>query len=309
MRVALPPPGAPGPTAAGTPRRAPAVVVALIAAAGVVACHAFFVGTATGQALDEAALAGAEIGPDSLWNVAGPVLEIVSVPFLVAVGVTAIAMAAVRRRPMVAWQVVVLMLGANLTTQLLKATVFDRPDLDIAGRPYDSFPSGHTTVAAAVAAALILVVPVRGRPVAALVGAGYTALTGVSTLVGGWHRPSDAAAAVLVVLAWTCIAMLVGSAAPVAVYDVVPGPGGRVPGARGTAGVVGLLVVGTLGTGAIAALGVVRTSAAGDATDPDVLALAYLGGAAGITSVALAAVATILVLLSVTEPVRVRSRG
>ena len=46
MRVAVRPPGA--------PRRAPAVLVALLAGLGVWACHAFFVGTARGQALDEA---------------------------------------------------------------------------------------------------------------------------------------------------------------------------------------------------------------------------------------------------------------
>lgn len=299
MRVAVRPPGA--------PRRAPAVLVALLAGLGVWACHAFFVGTARGQALDEAALAGAEIGPDSLWNVAGPVLDVVSVPFVVAVTVAAVALAAVRRRPMLAWQVVIVLAGANLTTQLLKATVFAGPGTDEAGRPYDSFPSGHTTVAAAVAAALILVVPVRGRSVAALAGAAYTALTGVSTLVGGWHRPSDVVAAVLVVLAWSCVAMLVGSVAPVATYDAVPDPVGRVPGARGTAIAKGLLATGAVATGVLAAAGLGRTAVAG-AGDADAQLMAFLGGAAGITAVSLAAVGAVLVLVRVTEPVRVRAQ-
>lgn len=299
MRVAVRPPGA--------PRRAPAVLVALLAGLGVWACHAFFVGTARGQALDEAALAGAEIGPDSLWNVAGPVLDVVSVPFVVAVTVAAVALAAVRRRPMLAWQVVIVLAGANLTTQLLKATVFAGPGTDEAGRPYDSFPSGHTTVAAAVAAALILVVPVRGRSVAALAGAAYTALTGVSTLVGGWHRPSDVVAAVLVVLAWSCVAMLVGSVAPVATYDAVPDPVGRVPGARGTAIAKGLLATGAVATGVLAAVGLGRTAVAG-AGDADAQLTAFVGGAAGITAVSLAAVGAVLVLVRVTEPVRVRAQ-
>ena len=67
-------------------------------------------------------------------------------------------------------------------------------------------PSGHTTAAASVSAALLLVVPPRARPWAAVLGAGYTTATGISTLIGQWHRPSDVVAAVLVVLAWTAIA-------------------------------------------------------------------------------------------------------
>lgn len=289
------------------PRRGPAAAVALLAGLGVWACHAFFVGTERGQALDEAALAGAEIGPDSLWGVASPVLDVVSVPFVVAVTVAAVALAAVRRRPMLAWQVLIVLAGANLTTQLLKATVFGGPGTDVAGRPYDSFPSGHTTVAAAVAAALILVVPVRARSVAALVGAAYTALTGVSTLVGGWHRPSDVVAAVLVVLAWSCVAMLVGSVAPVATYDADPDPGGRVPGARGSAVAVGLLATGAVVTGVLAGVGLARTAVAA-AGDADAQLTAFVGGSAGITAVSLAAVAAVLVLVRVTEPVRVRAR-
>ena len=57
-----------------------------------------------------------------------------------------------------------------------------------------------------MSAALLLVVPPRVRPWAAVLGAGYTTATGVSTLIGQWHRPSDVVAGVLVVLAWTAIA-------------------------------------------------------------------------------------------------------
>src|SRR6185503_6696111 len=100
----------------------------------------------------------------------------------------------------------VLMVGANLTTQVLKNAVFVRPDLGVEASYGNTLPSGHTTAAASVAAALLLVVPPRVRPWAAVLGAGYTTATGVSTLIGQWHRPSDVVAAVLVVLAWTAIA-------------------------------------------------------------------------------------------------------
>ena len=289
------------------PRRAPAVVVALGALAGVWACHAFFVRSARGREAEELALAGAADGPEWLWQVAAPVLEVVSVPFVVGVGVGALVMAVARRRPMLAWQAAFVMVGANLTTQILKA-LLDTDAVDAAGCPYDSLPSGHTTVAASVTTALVLVVPVRGRPLAAVVGAGYTTLTGLSTLVGGWHRPSDVVAALLVVLLWGCVAMLVGSAGGQATYDVVAEPGGRLPGARGT-----VLAVTALGAGALAAAvpavtGLRRTLAAVPVAGPGDAALrtAAVGGAAGIVATTLTVVTVVVLLLRVTEPVRVR---
>ena len=67
----------------------------------------------------------------------------------------------------------------------------------------NSLPSGHTTVAASVAIALVLVLPPRVRALGAFLAAVYTALAGVATMSAGWHRPSDAMAALLIVGGWT----------------------------------------------------------------------------------------------------------
>ena len=72
----------------------------------------------------------------------------------------------------------------------------------------NSLPSGHTTVAASVAVALVLVLPPKARAFAAVVGAAYAAVAGVATLSAGWHRPSDAVAAFLVVGVWAALAGL-----------------------------------------------------------------------------------------------------
>lgn len=112
-----------------------------------------------------------------------------------------VVLAVLRRRLPLAVASVVLVGGANVTTQLLKKVVLERPDLGLGSA--NSLPSGHTTVAATLAVALVLVVPVAVRSTAAVLGAAYAAATGVSTLVAGWHRPSDVAAALLVVAAWT----------------------------------------------------------------------------------------------------------
>src|SRR5262249_47992480 len=72
----------------------------------------------------------------------------------------------------------------------------------------NSLPSGHATVAASVAVALVLVLPPRARGIGALIGAGYAAFVGVATMSAGWHRPSDSIAAFLIVGLWAAVAGL-----------------------------------------------------------------------------------------------------
>lgn len=111
--------------------------------------------------------------------------------------------AAARGRGMLAIGVGGVIVGANVTTQLLKH-VLERPDLvnEVNVFTFNSLPSGHTTVATSLAAALILAVPARARPFAACIGALYATGIASMTLAAGWHRPSDAIAAFAVVGAW-----------------------------------------------------------------------------------------------------------
>jgi PAP2 superfamily len=119
---------------------------------------------------------------------------------LVLVCVAAAAIGVLRRRLDVAVGAALLVIGANLTTQLLK-TRLDRPNLDAFPAP-NSFPSGHTTAAASVAFALIIALPHAVRGMVTLIGASYVSVIAVATVWAEWHRPSDTVAALLVVLAW-----------------------------------------------------------------------------------------------------------
>lgn len=109
-----------------------------------------------------------------------------------------------RRREVAAALVVVA--GANLTTQILKATIeharykaFEHGiELPVA----NSYPSGHTTAAASIAVALLLVVPAVHRTAALAFGVLLTAAVGISVVVLGWHYPSDTLGAILVAGAW-----------------------------------------------------------------------------------------------------------
>lgn len=108
---------------------------------------------------------------------------------------------------------VVIVAGANLTTQALKHVLtHPRVHQELVGigigHPWpDAFPSGHTTAAASLAAALVLVAPPRLRLPAAIVGATFTAAMGIAVVVLQWHYPSDVIGGLLVVGSWTFAAI------------------------------------------------------------------------------------------------------
>ena len=68
---------------------------------------------------------------------------------------------------------------------------------------------GHSTVAMALAVALVLVVSENSRPWAALGGLIYATAVGAGTVTAGWHRPSDVIGAYLVVTMWTGVTVAV----------------------------------------------------------------------------------------------------
>lgn len=201
---------APRPGGGPGPRPAPGASAGLLApllgaalcALAVLGTWWLFVTTGRGQLVDDAAWRGSQFGRRTLSAVTEPVLDVVSVPFLVAAVLAAVAVAVAQRRWTIAGGAVVLLAGANLSTQLLKNRLLDRPDLGLTEVHANSLPSGHTTVAASVAATALLIAPARWRGTVALAGCAYAAATGLATMVGGWHRPSDVIAAYAVVSFW-----------------------------------------------------------------------------------------------------------
>lgn len=266
--------------------RATAAVVGLFAVVAVWLTYRVFVTTVPGQRLDELAFFGAAYGQGRLWRVAEPVLDVVSVAFVVGGIGAAMAVALVRRRWVLALQVAVLVGGANLTTQLLKHQLLTRPDLLPGWNGANTLPSGHTTVAASVSVALLLATPRAWRPIVASLGAAYTGATGVSTLIGQWHRPSDVVAALFVVLAWGA---LVCAMTPAGSLDVAPRrsclpsglPRRNAFASPGSSVLAGLLLLGGAVTGGLALAAGVRLAGAGTVpVGEDVTA--YAAGALGV---------------------------
>lgn len=291
---------APAAPARAAARRAVGLLLSALAAAAVVGVWWFFVTTPGGQRIDEIAFLGSRIGRSRLDGGARTVLDVVSVPFLVLVLVVAAAVALLRRRLSLAVAVAAVVGGANVTTQLLKYGIFSRPALGISEVDLNSLPSGHTTVAASVAGAALVVTPPRWRWLAVLLGAVYAGGTGVATMVGGWHRGSDVVAAVLVVAAWVFLALAVvgpgaddsGRTAPpwARRADALTRPFLAVVGAgAGLVGLLSMLVIAQV-----------------DGADRAEQLLAYGGASAGVVAVTCLSALAALVL---STPRRARTRG
>jgi membrane-associated phospholipid phosphatase len=174
--------------------------VAVLSAAGVALSYRVFVQTSLGQVVDTAAMRGADVHHPRVVEVLSRTLNGTTLVSLVLACVAAAAIGFIRGRKDLAVGSALLVIGANLSSQLLK-TRLERADLDDFPAP-NSFPSGHTTAAASVVFALILVLPHAVRGMVTLIGAGYVTVIAVATVWAEWHRPSDTVAGLLVVLAW-----------------------------------------------------------------------------------------------------------
>ncbi|MFD1505420.1 phosphatase PAP2 family protein [Georgenia yuyongxinii] len=269
-------------------RRTVAALLAVLAAAAVTTVWWFFVTTATGQHLDDVAYTGSRIGRTRLAEYTQSVLDVVSVPFLIVVIVVATAVALLRRRWWLALGVGAVVGAANLTTQLLKYEVFNRPDLGITdGYAANTLPSGHTTVAGSVGLAVLLVAPARWRWLVAPLAAVYTGATGIATMADGWHRASDVVAAVLVVTGWALLAV------------AVTGPVDAVGPVRAAGWVLGVAGV----AGALVALVCLLLTRGADA-DPSRAQMLIAYGGASVGVMAVLSLATLAVLLVGARPAR-----
>jgi membrane-associated phospholipid phosphatase len=187
-------------------RAAPFLWAAAGLAVAFVAIYLFFVRTYAGQIVDERAFIGANASHDSVVRVARWFLDALPAVALGVGAIVTVIIAVIRR----AWKLLVIaavvVFGANVSTELLKYIFLTRPETGATYEVSNSFPSGHTTVAASVSFAIFLVSAPRLRPVIAVFGWAFSVATGVFTLVSQWHRPSDVIAGYIVVAFWGCIA-------------------------------------------------------------------------------------------------------
>lgn len=167
------------------------------------------VGTASGQRLDQLILSGAQDHQGRLSHYAELAVGTVSVPVMAGLLALALVLVLIRRRLTLLVPLALLVVGANITTQVVKHLVVTRealgPGIEVTP---NSFPSGHTTLAATAMIAVVLASG-RLRALLAPLGVIWTAAAGVGTLVLGWHRPSDVVGAIVIVAGWTVLVLAI----------------------------------------------------------------------------------------------------
>jgi membrane-associated phospholipid phosphatase len=180
-----------------------------------------------GRALDAAALqAFADVArPPLRPSIHGVAVLANPLPFVIG-GALLVCLALLRRRPLMAAIVPLVLLVANGCTQVLKPALADLRIIDVGdiSRVYTgSWPSGHATASMSLALCFVLVVGPRLRPLAALLGAGYAIGVGYALVALGWHLPSDVLGGYLVAASFT----LLGAAALAALEARQPVPASR----------------------------------------------------------------------------------
>jgi membrane-associated phospholipid phosphatase len=131
-------------------------------------------------------------------------------PFVYFAGAL-VLLAFARRRPGMALVVAAILLGANVTTQLLKPLLAaPRAVPDGVGQIGSAaWPSGHATAAMSLALCSVLVAPARLRPAVAALGAAFAVAVSYSFLTLNWHYPSDVFGGFLVATVWTLLGIAV----------------------------------------------------------------------------------------------------
>jgi membrane-associated phospholipid phosphatase len=127
-----------------------------------------------------------------------PYLVLAAIPVLVAL---------IRRRPRTAVIVGLIMLGANLTTQLLKPLLATTRFHGLPG-PFvqaGSWPSGHATAVMSLALSAVIAAPARLRPLVGAIMAAFAVALCYSFLALAWHYPSDVLGGYLVASIWALV--------------------------------------------------------------------------------------------------------
>jgi len=177
-----------------------------------------------GQRLDGAALAafGVVAQPRLEPSIHGVVALADLLPLVIIASVL-VCVALLRRRWLMAAFVPVILLAANIFTQLAKPGLAHPRIVELSGIEgvYPaSWPSGHSTVAMSLALCAVLVAGPGLRPFAAVLGSAYAIAVGYSLVALGFHLPSDVLGGFLVAATFT----LLGTAALARMEALHPQP-------------------------------------------------------------------------------------
>jgi membrane-associated phospholipid phosphatase len=222
-----------------------ALSMGVACAVGLLCVYLIGVHTTTGQRFEDAVLrAAARLDNSTVQAHALRVLDAISVPSVVAGSLVIILIAMLRRRIFLGLLAVGMIAVSIATTEVFQY-LLSRPLLLAHGyrREDQSFPSGHTTVSAALMCGLVMVMPYRLRGATVVLTSLAAAGVAVATVTAGWHRPSDTLGADLIVVGWTCAATAVLAWCGRVRERTIPTPVGRALRRLLTGGYAGVVVV------------------------------------------------------------------
>jgi membrane-associated phospholipid phosphatase len=223
-------PASPPPPRTSWSLRPGPIGLAVACALAVWVTQRIFVQSARGQSWDEQWRVDVQSVAGPVWDARAHDFGVVSLRIGLLLCVVLALVALARRRVDLFVRGAVLVAGANATTQILKRVVIERPDYDIGFGP-NALPSGHTTLAASIVLAAVIVLPRAARPLVVLVGGAWVAAMAAAAVVSGWHRPSDTVAALLVCAGWAALVAAVRvRPAPSTLRPWQPGPMSNVSG-------------------------------------------------------------------------------
>lgn len=149
-----------------------------------------------GQTFGDSAYLGRLVESKSARETARGILNVITGATIVLMLVVLVVIGLLRRQILVASVAGGCFFAAIVAAEVLKR-VLPRPEISVLEAStkfegFNTFPSGHATIATGFAIALLFVSSPRWRPTVALAGALWVSLVCSGTLAAGWHRPSDA---------------------------------------------------------------------------------------------------------------------
>ena len=166
--------------------------------------------TKAGEYWDDQAHLGREMFLGHIHHVLNQFLDMINIGSIVVVIIVGLVMMFIRRNlrsgSVILGAFVATILMSELLKRVLPRKEFGGMDANLDAFDYNTFPSGHCTIATASVLALVLLSNAAWRPYVAIVGATWASLIASGVLAAGWHRPSDAIAGICVATAGMSLA-------------------------------------------------------------------------------------------------------
>lgn len=159
--------------------------------------YLFFVSTGIGQSFDGEAYLGHENVDRRVLSIDRHLLSWVSVSTMFVIALAILGLSVLRRRIEVGFVCVggfaAAVIGAELFKRFLPWQQLSAVDRDLPPNlVFDTYPSGHTTIATTACLMLVVLSAPKIRPwVGILLGVVITVYA-TAVVIAGWHRPSDA---------------------------------------------------------------------------------------------------------------------